>query len=60
MNRNIMRTIQLLLTLIFLVAAGTLPSEIGIVMTDDNGNSYDIDALLKEGKHIVVHQSNSY
>ncbi len=37
-------------------AQGSLPTTTGIIATDWNGKTYDIDALLAAGKHIWVHQ----
>lgn len=38
---------------------GTFPDNTGIVLTDTKGKTYDIDALIKAGKHIVIHQTFS-
>ena len=37
-------------------AQGTVSASTGIIATDWNGVTYDIDALLAAGKHIWVHQ----
>ena len=39
--------------------SGTFSSNTGIVATDTKGKTYDIDALIASGKHIVVHQTFS-
>jgi hypothetical protein len=40
--------------------AGPIPDNTGIVAEDCiNGDSYDFDALLKAGKHILIHQAFS-
>lgn len=44
------------LAVVMAVIAGTIPSNTGIVAEDIDGNSWDFDALLKAGKHIVIHQ----
>lgn len=38
------------------LCAGTFPNQTGIVLTDLEGKTYDIDAILNDGKHILVHQ----
>ncbi len=35
----------------------TLPDSTGIVATDINGKTWNIDSLLTAGKHIWVHQT---
>lgn len=46
-----------LLVLICFGETGTFPAYTGIVATDTKGKTYDIDALIASGKHIVVHQT---
>ena len=49
-----------ILMFISTIAAGPIPDNTGIVAEDCiNGDSYDFDALLKAGKHILVHQAFS-
>lgn len=50
----------LMLLLTTITCAGTFPNTTGIVATDIYGKTYDIDALLDAGKHIVVHQVTSW
>lgn len=50
---------MLLLFALFIVSylsAGSFPNETNVVVSDLEGKSYNIDALLNEGKHILVHQ----
>lgn len=37
--------------------ADSLSLNTGIIITDSDGKDYDIDALRKEGKHVVLHQT---
>lgn len=37
--------------------SGTFSANTGIIATDTKGKTYDIDALIASGKHIVVHQT---
>lgn len=37
-----------------LVLGGTISKNTGIVLTDTEGRTYDIDNLLDQGKHIGV------
>lgn len=39
--------------------AKQFPKESGIVLTDLDGKTYDIDQLLDKGKHILIHQMYS-
>ncbi len=39
--------------------SGTFPPITTIIATDTKGKTYDIDALIAAGKHIVVHQTFS-
>jgi hypothetical protein len=50
-----------LMTLSMMTFAGDIPANTGIVAEDciNAGDTYDFDALLKSGKHIVVHQTFS-
>lgn len=41
------------------VSAENFPDQTGIILTDLEGQTYNIDALLNEGKHIFVHQMYS-
>ncbi len=52
------KTISFLFLLVsfMMVSAGPIPSNTGIVAEDIDGNTWDFDALLKAGKHIVIHQ----
>lgn len=44
------------LLVVSLISAGTFPDQTNITVTDLEGKKYDIDALLNDGKHILVHQ----
>lgn len=37
--------------------SGTFSAHTGIIARDSKGKTYDIDALIASGKHIVVHQT---
>lgn len=50
------RVMLLALVVVSFLCAGTFPKETGIVLTDLEGKTYDIDALLNDGRHILVHQ----
>ncbi len=52
------KTISLLCMLVSvaMLSAATIPTTTGIVAEDVFGNTFDIDALLNSGVHIVVHQ----
>lgn len=39
--------------------AGTFSSNTGLLLTDNEGTDYDIDALIASGYHIMVHQTGS-
>lgn len=56
-----MKKMGILMILLFAVilSAGTFPKQTGIILTDLEGKTYDIDALLDSGKHIFVHQTYS-
>lgn len=56
--RNI-RSYLLILLSAMIAFAGKIPSATGIVATDIDGKTWNFDALLKAGKHIVVHQAFS-
>ena len=51
----------LLLSFLMMAMAGPIPENTGIVAEDciNSGDTYDFDALLKAGKHIIVHQAFS-
>lgn len=54
-----MKKLLLLMMLIATVAmAAKIPS--GIVVTDGQGNTYDLDALMAEGKSIIVHKTAAF
>jgi hypothetical protein len=46
-------------TLLSLSFGGQLPNTTGVVMTDWDGKTYDLDALLNSGKHVFIHQMYS-
>ncbi len=56
-----MKKLVILLSIVFvtLISAKTFPDQTGIVLTDLDGKTYDIDKLIKDGKHIFVHQMYS-
>lgn len=56
-----MKKSAMLLLLLFAVCtlAGNFPEETGIRLTDLEGKTYDIDALLNSGKHLFIHQTYS-
>lgn len=53
MRKKVMLLALIVVSFLF---AGTFPNETGIILTDLEGKTYDIDALLNDGKHILVHQ----
>lgn len=42
-----------------IITAEQFPDNSNIVVTDLDGNHYNIDSLLDNGKHILVHQMYS-
>lgn len=51
-----------LLVLLLLIASTVMAAKIpgGIVLTDRDGNTYDLDAILAQGKSIVVHKTAKF
>lgn len=47
-----------LLLIVFTAMAAKIPS--GVVLTDRDGITYDIDAILAQGKSIVVHKTQTF
>lgn len=56
-----MKKMVMLLVLVFttVLSAKQFPEASGIVLTDLEGKTYDIDELLDGGKHILIHQMYS-
>lgn len=48
-----------LLFVVVLSQGGTFSSNTGLVLTGSGGKTYDIDALIASGYHIMVHQTGS-
>lgn len=53
------KIVVLSMILFSLSFSGQLPSSTGIIMTDWDGNTYNLDVLLNSGKHVVIHQMYS-
>lgn len=53
------RGLLLVILLISVCTAGDFEKGSGIILTDHTGKTYDVDAILTSGKHIVVHQTGS-
>ena len=49
------KIIAILLFIVSTSIAGNIPS--GVVLTDNNGVTYDFDALLSLGKSIIIHKN---
>ena len=46
-------------TIVALSFGGQLSNTTGVIMTDWNGKTYNLDALLSSGKHVIIHQMYS-
>lgn len=53
------KIVVLSMILFSLSFSGQLPSSTGVIMTDWDGNTYNLDVLLNSGKHVVIHQMYS-
>ncbi len=55
----IKRIFAFIFVFVFYGFAGTFSPNTELVLTDNEGTTYDIDALIALGYHIMVHQTGS-
>lgn len=53
------KTTLLFLAILTMSVFAQFPSNTGIKLKDLNGEVWDVDQLLNDGKHIVFHQTGS-